>query len=100
MIMGDGSLSKGSGLILNFQSYTVKELILLMNVFKIKWDLDCTLHKSRNKYVIYIRSRSMPILYKGISPYLIPSMHYKFHKKILEIGCPAEGGWSPSSFAD
>ncbi|OBA21913.1 hypothetical protein METBIDRAFT_86634 [Metschnikowia bicuspidata var. bicuspidata NRRL YB-4993] len=55
-------------------------------------DLDCTLHKSRNKYVIYIRSRSMPILYKGISPYLIPSMHYKFHKKILEIGCPAEGG--------
>lgn len=36
MIMGDGSLSRGSGLILNFQSYTVKELILLINVFKIK----------------------------------------------------------------
>lgn len=85
MIMCDGSLSNGKGLILNFQCFTVKELIYLINVFKIKWDLDCTIHKSRNLYVIYIKTKSMYKLYKNISPFILPSMNRKFHKKILAL---------------
>ncbi|GMM32650.1 intron-encoded DNA endonuclease aI5 alpha (mitochondrion) [Martiniozyma asiatica (nom. inval.)] len=46
MMMGDGSLKKGGGTMLNLQSFTVKELVTLINVFKMKFDLDCTLHYS------------------------------------------------------
>ncbi|OUM56055.1 hypothetical protein BVG19_g5720 [[Candida] boidinii] len=84
MIMCDGSLSKGSGIILNLQSFTTKELILLMNVFKIKFDIDCTLHKSRNKYVIYIRTESVKKIYPFIQSYIVGSMKHKFSKKIKE----------------
>ncbi|GGQ40342.1 hypothetical protein GCM10010275_72580 [Streptomyces litmocidini] len=80
--MGDGSYTH-KGVTLNLQSFTVKELILLINVFYIKFDIKCTLHKSRNKYVIYINVESMKKLYPHIEPFIIPSMKYKIHKKII-----------------
>lgn len=79
MIMCDGSFSS-KGLTLNLQSFTLKELILLLNVLKIKFDLDCTIHKSRHQYVLYIRVKSVNKLYKNIYKYIIPSMRYKFSK--------------------
>lgn len=82
IIMGDGSYTH-KGVTLNLQSFTVKELILLINVFYIKFDIKCTLHKSRNKYVIYINVESMKKLYPHIEPFIIPSMKYKIHKKII-----------------
>ena len=68
MIMCDGSFSS-KGLTLNLQSFTLKELILLLNVLKIKFDLDCTIHKSRHQYVLYIRVKSVNKLYKNIYKY-------------------------------
>ncbi len=85
MIMCDGSLSKGSGIILNLQAFTTKELILLMNVFKIKFDMNCTLHKSRNKYIIYIKTESVIKIYPYIKPYIVDNMKHKFSKKIKEL---------------
>ena len=82
IIMGDGSY-KFKGISLNLQSYTVKELILFINVLKIKFDIDCTLHKSRNQYTVYITVDSAKKLYPKIKDYIIPSMRYKFAKKIL-----------------
>lgn len=83
IIMGDGSFQVGGGLVLNLQSFTTKELIFLMNILKIKFDLNCTLHKSRNKYVIYIKLESVNKLYAHIEEYIIPSMKYKFKHKLL-----------------
>lgn len=79
IIMGDGSY-KHKGLLLNLQSFTVKELILFMNVLKIKFDLDTSLHKSRDKYTVYIKVNSVKILYPKIKHYIVPSMRYKFDK--------------------
>lgn len=85
MIMCDAYLSNGKGIILNFKSFTVKELIYLINIFKIKWNLNCTLHKSRNLYTIYIKTKSVYKLYLNIAPFIIPSMQRKLHKKILDL---------------
>lgn len=83
VIMGNGSFQVGGGIILNLQGFTIKELIFLMNILKIKFDLNCTLHKSRNKYVIYIKLESVKKLYPHIKEYIIPSMEYKFKHKLL-----------------
>ena len=71
---------KGSFLVdLNFSSSC------RVNVLKIKFDIDCTLHKSRNHYTVYIRVDSAKNLYPKIKNYIVPSMRYKFEKKILSL---------------
>ncbi|KTB26149.1 Intron-encoded DNA endonuclease aI5 alpha [Nakaseomyces glabratus] len=70
IIMCDGSFVKGGGIYLNLQSFLLKEIIYIINIFKIKFNLDCTLHKSRNTYVIYIRVKSVKLLYNNIKDYI------------------------------
>lgn len=82
--MCDGSFIKGGGLNLNLQSYLIKELILIINILKIKFDLNCTLHKSRNSYTIYIRVESIKRLYTHINKYILSSIKYKFHYKLIQ----------------
>ena len=84
IIMGDGAF-QFKGITLNLQAFTLKELILFINVLKIKFDIDCTLHKSRNHYTVYIRVDSAKNLYPKIKNYIVPSMRYKFEKKILSL---------------
>lgn len=83
VIMCKGIFQVGGGIVLNIQGFTIKELIFLMNILKIKFDLNCTLHKSINKYVIYIKLESVKKLYPHIKEYIIPSMEYKFKHKLL-----------------
>lgn len=85
IIMCDGSLNKGGGITLNLQNFTLKELIYFINVLKIKFNLDCTLHKSRTQYIVYIKTNSIRKLYNEIKPFIIPSMRYKFEKKLYEL---------------
>lgn len=49
IIMGDGAFQKGGGITLNLQNFKLIELVHLINVLKVKFDLDCTIHKSINK---------------------------------------------------
>jgi len=72
-IMGDGSRT-GGGLTLNTQSFTIKDVVFIMNVLTVKYNLKCTLHMQRNQPVIYISAKSMPIVRALISPYLHSSM--------------------------
>ncbi|GAA4910320.1 hypothetical protein GCM10023405_35480 [Streptomonospora salina] len=84
LIMGDGE-SRTSGLVLCTNSFTVQDVVRLMNVLIIRYRLGCVLRlKNQNKkteYLIYIRQDSMPLLRSIVTPYLHPSMHYK-----LKIG--------------
>jgi heme/copper-type cytochrome/quinol oxidase subunit 1 len=86
IIMCDGYFTS-KGLTINFQSFTVKELIFFINILKIKFDIDCSLHKSINSYTIYIKVKSVEMLYPKIKQYIIPSMRYKFEgkKKLINI---------------
>lgn len=80
LIMGDGE-ARTAGLVLCTNSFSVQDVVRLMNVLNIRYGLECLLRlKKQNKkieYLIYVRQSSMPILRSIVTPYLHPSMHYK-----------------------
>ena len=76
LIMGDGTAVSG-GLRICTDSFTVQDVVRLINVLIIKYRLKCTLHMTGNKPRIYISSKSMDLLISVIDPYIIPSMQYK-----------------------
>ena len=66
--MDDGSKT-GTGFRLNTQSYTKVENLLLIQILKDKFDLDCSLHLSgNNQQRIYIKTRSMLKFKDLVSP--------------------------------
>jgi hypothetical protein len=77
MIMGDGSAEK-SGLKICTDSYSIKDIVRLINVLIIKYRLECTIREhKKNQYRIYIKQRSMPLLREIVNPYFESSMLYK-----------------------
>jgi LAGLIDADG DNA endonuclease family len=77
----DGSTQR-SGLVLCTDSYTIQEVVLLMNVLIIKFRLECTLRyhgPNKTHPRIYIRQGSMPLLRSIVFPYMDPSMLNKIH---------------------
>ena len=74
--MGDGTAISG-GLRICTYSFTVQNVVRLINVLIIKYRLKCTLHMTDNKPRIFISSKSMDLLTSIINPYIIPSMKYK-----------------------
>jgi hypothetical protein len=80
LIMGDGSVAR-HGLILCTNSYSLEDIVRLMNVLMIRYRLESTIHlKRQNKkieYLIYIRHSSIPLLRTIVIPYMHSSMLYK-----------------------
>jgi hypothetical protein len=78
IIMGDGGF-KSKGIYLCTDSYTIQDVVRLMNVLILRYELKCTLHKTNNNkgYRIYISRNSVAKVVKIVLPYLIPSMYYK-----------------------
>ena len=74
--MGDGTYS--SGITIQTQCFTIKELVFIINVLMIKFRLECSIHTQGNYYVIYIKSRSLKKNLHNMLPYIHPSMLYKF----------------------
>jgi LAGLIDADG DNA endonuclease family len=75
-ILGDGAV-RNKGLTLCTDNFTVPEVVLLMSVLMIRYDLKCTLHFNEDKPRIYIGKASLPKLVAIVSPYIIPAMMYK-----------------------
>jgi len=67
------------GLVLCTDSFTLQDVVILMNVLIIRYNLECTLRvKGDKKYRIYIRSSSMPpVLRSIVSQHMVSSMLYK-----------------------
>nr|YP_010218785.1 hypothetical protein LK370_mgp038 [Morchella brunnea]UBU98592.1 hypothetical protein [Morchella brunnea] len=80
-VMGDGSKKK-YGLTLCSNSYSIPDVVLLMNVLMIKYGLVCTLHLDKGKPTIYIAAKSMKSLRTIVAPHMVPSMQYK-----IGLGC-------------
>jgi hypothetical protein len=82
LIMGDGGV-KPHGLTLCTNSYTLPDVVRLMNVLMIRYRLECILrikpryNKNKIEYTIYIRQRSMPLLQAIVIPHMHSSMYYK-----------------------
>lgn len=77
--MGDGSV-RPHGLILCTDSFTIPDVVKLMNVLLIKYQLDCTLrfHRpSQPREFILDQGGSMSKLKVIVEPYIILTMRYK-----------------------
>lgn len=81
LIMGDGSVER-HGLILCTNSYSVLDVVRLINVLMIRYRLECTirLKKRQNQKIenmLFIRHGSMPLLRTIVTPHMHSSMLYK-----------------------
>jgi hypothetical protein len=78
--MGDGSM-RPYGLVICTDSYSLPEVVKLMNVLLIKYGLDSVLrlHTSTQPR-IYIKSGSMAKLRAIVSPHMCETMMYKLGK--------------------
>jgi hypothetical protein len=77
LIMGDGSYN-GKGILLCTDSFKIKEVVLLMNVLMIRYNINCTISYHSKKYPrIYISKKYIIPLQKIVLPYMHRSMFYK-----------------------
>ena len=78
--MDDGTPDR-SGFVYNTNSFTKEEVLLLINVLKNKFDLNCSIHTRNDKinkpYLIYIKADSWNKFKSLIEPYVIPHFAYK-----------------------
>lgn len=81
-IMDDGS-KLSNGVKLSTNSFTLKDLDLLCQVLKDKYNLVCSIQSAgvEDQYVIYIWKESMDNLTKIVRPYMVESMLRKLHIK-------------------
>ena len=75
-IMGDGS-KRNKGITLCTDSFSFKEVVLLMNILKIKYDVNSSIHLEKNKPRIYINRKELGKILCFIKPYFTQSLLYK-----------------------
>jgi hypothetical protein len=66
-----------SGVRIQTESFNVKQVVFIINILIIKFNLDCSLHKQRGYSIIYIKSKSLKKNLKNLLPYIDNSMKYK-----------------------
>lgn len=76
-LMDDGYKYK-NGFYICTESFSNEDLLLLIQVLKYKFNLECSIHKHSNGQRIYILSSSKSKLINLISPYFLPVFNYKF----------------------
>lgn len=74
-IMGDGTYN--SGVRIQTDSFTVKEVVFIMNILILKFNLECSLHYQRGNPILYIKSKSIKRNLHNLLPYMHDSMKYK-----------------------
>lgn len=75
-IMGDGA-KRNKGITLCTDSFSFKEVIILMNILKIKYDINSTIHLEKHKPRIYINKSELLKIRPHIEPYFVRSLLYK-----------------------
>lgn len=78
-IMGDGA-KRNKGITLCTDSFTIQEVVLLMNILLIKHNIKTTIHKEKFNYAggrIYINESELKKIIPLIKPYFVKSFLYK-----------------------
>ena len=79
-ISDDGSWT-GYGIRIATNNFTLKEVELLKEVLKSKYNLETTIQKiwKDNQYSLYITKQSINDIRAIVGPYMHPSMYYKLN---------------------
>ena len=83
-IMGEGSYQPGGSLVLCTDSFSLQDVILLMNVLMVRYGLECSLtfiiiEVTRSYIELEYLKKSIDSLRNIVFPYIVPSMYYKIH---------------------
>lgn len=74
----DDATKHRTGLLICTEAYSKEEVLILTQVLKDNFDLDCSLWKRGGiGYRIYVQAHSMDNLRSLVRPYFVPSMMYK-----------------------
>jgi rRNA maturation endonuclease Nob1 len=76
--MGDGS-KRAKGLILYTDNFNLQEVVLLVNILIIKFNLNPTIQKEKNKFRIYINEKSFIKIKPFILPFFVDHFLYKLN---------------------
>ena len=82
--MDDGSL-QGSGFKICTSGFEYTEIIKFKSLLENKFKLNCSIHKDRNYWNIYIKKESCPLFASIVYPYMLPSMRYKLGNYSLDV---------------
>lgn len=77
-IQGDGS-KFGKGFVLCTHGFTLEEVVLLVNILIIKFDLNPFIQKDQGKYRIYINGKDLQKIKPQLLPYFWDHFLYKIH---------------------
>lgn len=75
-IMGDGA-KRNNGITLCTDNFTIQEVVLLINILMLKFDINPTMHKEKNKYRIYINNKDLNKILPFIKIHFVDSFLYK-----------------------
>ena len=93
-VMDDGGRAN-NGVRIAANSFTLKEVELLSDVLKSKYNLENTIQNiyKENQYSLYIKKQSVNNLRSIIGPYIHPSMLYK-----LDLGNTNSSSFNPHTY--
>ena len=77
-IMGDGS-KRAKGIVLCTDNFSLQEVVLLVNILILKFDINPTIQKEKNYFRIYINEESLMKIKPFILPYLVDHFLYKIN---------------------
>ncbi len=75
-IQGDGS-KRNQGITLCTDNFSLQDIILLINILIIKFDINPTLHKEKNYYRIYINKNDLIKIKPFIKPFFVKHFYIK-----------------------
>lgn len=76
--MGDGAI-RNKGLTLCTDSFSFEGVVVLMNILKLKFDLNTSILLEKGKPRIYISLTELNKVRSALEPYIVPSMKYKLN---------------------
>lgn len=79
-IKGNGTRKKNAK-ILQTDSFTIKEVVFILNVLLIKLNIRSTIQYQRNNPVLYITTASKNRIREKLRPFMCKSMLYKIEKR-------------------
>lgn len=80
--MDDGSkTTRGSGYFLHTYAFTTEEHELLVKILSIKFGLVVSFVSNADGRRLHIKSESSSLFRSLVSPFIVPCMSYKLHKK-------------------